>query len=354
MKDIFWAPNYNWWVKKGKLIINGNVFPGEAAELFPRFYEFCAKGTTEEKLLEKFADQDSVFVKRFLKDLKDCGAVISDIQSPADLFYGQSSVFRQGEHANDFFFMQKENVENYRYEQGFRIVTGTKEECFKNIDEESGVPRRKQDVPEKTIRLMKEEPQGFYIKRRSVRKFDQSALSFETLSRFLEIICVRNERNDSSRVPAEYAYPSAGGLYPLDFYLMVKGGRVESVPEGLYRLDPVQRKLFLINGIIPGDGTFQYALNREIFQQSAFSVYIFFRAEVSMPKYQDMAYYYAILDAGFASAYLEIQAYELGLGTCSIGDMRFSKIEKLFKLERGQKHLHTIEVGKRMGSAENM
>ncbi|MDD3361801.1 MAG: SagB/ThcOx family dehydrogenase [Hespellia sp.] len=324
-KDIFWAPSYNWKKKEEKLLINGISFALEVAELFPKLYELCINGTTYEKLQEKLTEIDPVFLKRVLKDLKDIGALVSEIQSPADIFQGQSAIFLQGEKPDELFFMNKENVEKYRFEKSFRKTEHSKD----------GI-----------IELKKTELNPGYKTRKSIREFDMSEIDMDTFSRCLEILCPLNEKDDEKQVPAQYVYPSAGGLYPLDFYLLVKAGRVENVPQGLYRFDPVERKLYAVNNKIPLERGFQFTVNKETFVASAFSVYIFFDAAVSMPKYQDMAYYYSILDTGFAAAYFEMQTYSLGLGTCSIGDMRFSKISEYFELEPYQKYLHTIEVGK--------
>lgn len=328
-KYLFWAPSYNWKKEKDKLIVNGTAFSLEVAELFPDLYEICVNGTTYDELKLLLTQTDPVLLKRVIKDLKDIGALVSEIQLPADLFQGQSAIFHQGEKTDELYFMNKENVEKYRFEQSFRMIEHSKD----------GI-----------IKLKKAELNPIYKTRKSVRKFDLSEIDMDAFSRCLEILCPLNKKDDEKQVSAQYIYPSAGGLYPLDFYLIIKAGRVESIPQGLYRFDPVERELYTINSKIPLDSGFQFVVNKDTYATSAFSIYIFFNAAVSMPKYQDMAYYYSILDAGFASAYLEMQTYELGLGACSIGDMRFSKISEFFELEPYQKYLHTIEVGKLMST----
>lgn len=326
-KDIYWAPSYNWKKEKDKLIVNGTAFSLEVAELFPELYELCVNGTTYEKLTMILTQTNPMFLKRVLKDLEDLGALVSEIQSPVDIFQGQAAIFCQGAKKDEQFFMNKENVEKYRFEQSFRSTEHSKEAI---------------------IKLKKAELNMIYKTRKSVRNFDMSEIDMDTFSCCLEILCPLNKKSKENQIPAQYVYPSAGGLYPLDFYLLVKAGRVENIPQGLYRFDPVERKLYTINNKILLDRGFQFAVNKDTYESSAFSIYIFFNAAVSMPKYQDMAYYYSILDAGFASAYLEMQTYELGLGACSIGDMRFSKISEYFELEPYQKYLHTIEIGKLM------
>lgn len=175
--------------------------------------------------------------------------------------------------------------------------------------------------------------------RRSVRMFSDEPVSFEKLSAVLS--CLKAyEKDDKVRFP----YPSAGGLYPIDVYIYIKEGMVEGINGGIYLYLPVQNELMSVSAEkIPVKA--HYFGNRDIFSSSAFSVYLVYDAERSMPKYSGMGLYYGIVDSGIILGYLTSACEENGIGSCIIGDMDHTSIRSYFGLSDNMIYLSCMEAG---------
>lgn len=176
-------------------------------------------------------------------------------------------------------------------------------------------------------------------KRRSVRSFSDEPVSFDSFSAVLS--CLSAYEKDGK---IRFAYPSAGGLYPVDVYVYVKEGRVENVNGGIYLYLPLQNEIMPVSeGKIPEKA--HYFGNREIFSSSAFSVYLVYDAERSMPKYNGMGLYYGIVDSGIMLGYLTEACEANGIGSCIIGDMNFASIRDSFGLSENMIYLSCMEAG---------
>lgn len=105
------------------------------------------------------------------------------------------------------------------------------------------------------------------------------------------------------------AYPSAGALFPLEFYLATRGA--PDLDAGIYHYDPRDHSLGMIEG--------QEAINKlgglvpESKNASAtiFITAVFYRTTI---KYDGRGYRYVLMDAGHAAANLAASASMLNLG----------------------------------------
>ena len=177
------------------------------------------------------------------------------------------------------------------------------------------------------------------FRRKTVREFSQEPVSFAAVSAVLSSLRCFQE-NGKMR----YFYPSAGGLYPIDIYVYVKEGRVNGISGGLYLYLPMQNALMPVSSEeIPARA--HYFGNRSIFSSSAFSLYLVYDCESSMPKYNGMGLYYGILDAGIILGQITAACVAAHLGSCIIGDMNFSLIKEQFGLSENKVYLNCIEVG---------
>jgi len=172
------------------------------------------------------------------------------------------------------------------------------------------------------------------LNRQSTRGFSQEKITFEDLSKFLSVL---------KCVDSKFSYPSAGGLYPIDVILYAKEGRVENLEEGFYAYSSNHYIQKIGDGHVPK--TAHFFNNREIFHSSAFSIFFFYDYNWSMPKYGGMGYFYGILDAGIILEALTNSAEENGLGSCIIGDMKFSSIKDIADWNNEKVYLCAMEVG---------
>jgi SagB-type dehydrogenase family enzyme len=319
-KRMFWVFNVGWHIdpNSGELCIESCRFTEDFAKLFPKFYYVLSKGALESEIFESFQEVNKVKLKRFVRKLMALGFLCDKPLDTYQVFYRQDELFQPEVSLPHEYFLTKENVEAYR----LKALT------------------RKPPVDTISYRIA---PSGVLPKtfksRRTVRNFDTSTpVTFQQLSAILECCGQYGER--------KYCYPSAGGLYPIDCYIHVKKNRVEGVEEGLYIFDPIQSTLNYVSSGSSIKRDLHYFLNRDIFDTSAFTMYLFYNCEVSMPKYGARAYYYGIYDAGILTGYINLSAETVGVSSCSIGSVKnFSNVCDEFHLSEHQIFLHSIEFG---------
>lgn len=124
--------------------------------------------------------------------------------------------------------------------------------------------------------------------------------------------------------------PSAGGLYPLELYIIAYN--VESVPASVFhydvrghRLDEVRSsqrvelsKILFVNEIVETAAA--------VFVVSA----VFGRTKI---KYGERAYRFALLEAGHAVQNICLAARGFGVGTCAVGGFVDDEINDLIEVD---------------------
>lgn len=314
----YWSPGVRWEINVNAVKIEIFSYKDFVVDLFPKFYFLTQKGISIENLLEEFSNVDHRKVNRFINDLIKKRVLVSSITTPHEVFFTQSCLFQ-----NDY----SEKI----------ICDASELTEFKEKQlQRNCAPKSARKIP-----LKNTEFPDWISQRRSYRIFNTEArIDYDTFSKLFSIF--KQQRDDYG---IRYYYASAGGLYPIDIYVYVKDGRVESVGKGLYYYSPVDNSLNLINETCNIIKDAHYFTNQSIFEQSAFSIFLVFNAEATMPKYGGMAYFYACVDSGIMVNSLTVVGELNNIGLCSIGDMQFGKIEKYFQLNRNQVFLHSIEVG---------
>ena len=152
------------------------------------------------------------------------------------------------------------------------------------------------------------------VRRRSVRSFSDSPLTLQQLASLLWA------STGVTRRTQEFAYraaPSAGGLYPIETYVVVN--RVEGLEPGIYHYSVREHLLHCLN---KGDRRERIAAAALDQQMAAKAAAVFVWTAVfqrSVWKYRQRAYRYIYLDCGHIAGQLSIAAVALGLGSCNIG-----------------------------------
>jgi amino acid adenylation domain-containing protein len=178
--------------------------------------------------------------------------------------------------------------------------------------------------------------------RSSHRHFLHEPLPFGRLSGLLA--CLR--RVDlPPRPQPKYGYPSAGDLYPVQTYLYVKPGRVEGLPGGTYSYQSQEQSLVLLAGEPPIGPGVHADVNREVFQESAFSLFLIAQLRAMEPVHGDLARDFCLLEAGCMGQLLMTVAPEHGIGLCPVGSLEFSAIRQFFSLDDGQVLVHSLLGG---------
>ena len=111
--------------------------------------------------------------------------------------------------------------------------------------------------------------------------------------------------------------PSAGGLYPVETYLLIRA--VEGLEPGIYHFRPQTFDLeFLKKGDLARDLA-EAALGQTMVMAAQVTFIWTAIVERSRWKYRQRAYRYIYLDAGHIGQNLYLAAGALGLGVCAIG-----------------------------------
>lgn len=180
------------------------------------------------------------------------------------------------------------------------------------------------------------------FKRQSHRQFLDQALSLVEIS---ELLSVASAHSVQGADFPKYQYPSAGSLYAIDLYLIVKPDRVSDLAAGCYRYLPHQHHL---QGLETNSISKKVKLspkNQPIADQSAFTLYLiadFARVESSYP---NRARDFCHLEAGYLGQALMEKAPHQNLGLCPINESTFDTLPSQLGLNEDHHCLHAFLGG---------
>lgn len=161
--------------------------------------------------------------------------------------------------------------------------------------------------------------------RKSVRSFKDRSLRFDQLSQLLW--AASGETIDGITGPSRAA-PSAGGLYPLEFFAVI--GKVNGLKPGIYRYRWKDHSVRLEK---KGDFRAELAraaLGQLFIRDAPMSIVVTAVYERTAWKYGDRGgIRYVHMDAGHAAQNIFLQAVALGLGTITVGAFMDNKVKKL-------------------------
>jgi SagB-type dehydrogenase family enzyme len=200
------------------------------------------------------------------------------------------------------------------------------------VDEASAVvlPRRALGVP------------AVAEQRRSARRFGSHPVTLEQLGTFLA--CLVQCAPDGSPSP-KYSYPSAGGLYPMQTYVYSKPNGIFGLMGGGYYHDPIAHRLAPVSRNRALDHMIHAPANRELFDQSAFAVFLVAEMAAIEPMYGTLARDLCLLEAGYMGQVLVTSAHPSGIGLCPIGAFYDEPVREMLALGASQVILHSFVGG---------
>lgn len=183
------------------------------------------------------------------------------------------------------------------------------------------------------------------MNRKSVRKFDQTGISLNQLSKLLSLSFGFNHRKKYDIQFRTYA--SAGARYPIEVYpVVLKSNDMEL---GIYHYNVIENSIELIK---PGN----YKENVKLFYSNQTTIideapcYVLFSMvfERTMNKYNERGYRFIYLDAGHMSQNLYLVSEFLGLGVVGIGAGKFNDdiVDKFIGFNQAQESFfYSFAVG---------
>jgi SagB-type dehydrogenase family enzyme len=119
----------------------------------------------------------------------------------------------------------------------------------------------------------------------------------------------------------------------VQLYLHTKAGRIDGLPAGTWYYHPVEHRLLPLapGAELPAEIHDPF-LNRPVFEEAAFSLFLVADLAAIAPIYGEPSLAYATLEAGSMGQLLMMLAADYGLGLCPVGQVDFARIRPLFEL----------------------
>jgi SagB-type dehydrogenase family enzyme len=178
-------------------------------------------------------------------------------------------------------------------------------------------------------------------RRRSVREFAKGPLTLAAVSQLLWAAQGVTGR-DGQRTA-----PSAGGLYPLELYLVA--GAVTGLEAGVYRYEPKRHRLLLHMKGDPRGELADAALEQEWVAEAPSVLVIGAVYARSDHRYGRRAPRYVHMEVGHAAQNVYLQAVALDLGTVMVGAFHDRQLARVLRLPEDVEPLGVMPIGKRRG-----
>ena len=175
-------------------------------------------------------------------------------------------------------------------------------------------------------------------KRRSKRRFQDKPLNIAQISQILWAAQGITEEREFKR-----AAPSAGALYPLDIYLVVR--KVEELEAGVYHYSPEGHT---IDMTLKGDlqnSLARACLGQMFIADAPLCIVITAEYERTTIKYGERGIRYVHMEAGHVGENIWLQVVALGLGTVSIGAFWDDEVSRVLNLPKEYRPLYVFPIG---------
>ncbi len=175
--------------------------------------------------------------------------------------------------------------------------------------------------------------------RRSIREYSEEPLSLAQVSQLLWA---------AQGLTADWGgrtAPSAGGLYPLEVYLVANS--VEGLGPGAYKYRPASHELAYVK---PGDIRVPLAdavLGQEWVKNGAAVIVIAAVFSRTVDKYGDRGRQYVWMEAGHAGQNICLEATALDLGAVPIGAFHDDQVQNVVGMPNNEAPLYVIPVGRK-------
>ncbi len=176
-------------------------------------------------------------------------------------------------------------------------------------------------------------------RRESRRAFQRRPLTLEEVG---QLLWAAGGRKVDAVSGATRTAPSAGGIYPLNLFLVC--GEVEGLSAGVYRYEPSTHVLEEVSSGDKREELAQAALGQRFVAEAPASLLILVDYDRAAARYGERALRYSHMDAGCVSQNAALQAESLGLGTVVVGAFDDMAVENI--VGEGGTPLAILPVGR--------
>ena len=177
-------------------------------------------------------------------------------------------------------------------------------------------------------------------KRRSVREYASEPITQAELSQLLWAAQGVTDARSGHR-----ASPSAGALYPLELYVVVREKGVVGLPAGVYHYSPEDGRMTMVKD---GDRSGELraaSLDQEMIGLAAVSIVTTAVVQRTRSKYGERALQYVFQESGHAAENVFLQAVSLGLGAVMVGAFNEEEVRSVIGTGPEERPVYIQPVG---------
>ncbi|HQA80736.1 MAG TPA: SagB/ThcOx family dehydrogenase [Methanoregulaceae archaeon] len=176
------------------------------------------------------------------------------------------------------------------------------------------------------------------LTRRSVRTYSDAPLTLPEAGQLLWAAQGITDPNGFRTAP------SAGALYPLELYLVVKS--VDRLSPGIYHYLPTDHQLRLLSEGEVSDQLSSAALRQSAVKDAPAVIVFSAVPERTTARYGERGMQYVFMEAGHAAQNVCLQAVALDLGTVTIGAFDEDEVRTILNLPEREIPLYLLPVGR--------
>jgi SagB-type dehydrogenase family enzyme len=183
------------------------------------------------------------------------------------------------------------------------------------------------------------------VRKKSIRDLSRAPLTMAEVSQILWA-ANGNLPADAITGATSKVITSAGGLYPLEVFLVCGEKTVGEIPAGVYRYNPQGNSL---KPVATGDNRnlVAHAAHRQLWLAQAPALVVIGAVfQRTTARYGDRGMQYVYMDAGAANQNVFLQAESLGLHCATVGAFVDAQVAGAMKLPNGVTPLMIVAVGK--------
>ena len=175
--------------------------------------------------------------------------------------------------------------------------------------------------------------------RRSIREFSRDGLLLEDVAQLL---------GAAQGITSKRGYraaPSAGGLYPLELYVVA--GDVAELSPGVYRYRPEKHDLILVASVDRRRPLASAAIGQSWVRRAPAVLLITGVYKRTMAKYGERGRRYVHMEVGHAAQNVYLQATAQDLGTVMVGAFDDKEVQEVLSLPKDHEPLGLMPIGHR-------
>ncbi|HEY4383830.1 MAG TPA: SagB/ThcOx family dehydrogenase, partial [Ktedonobacteraceae bacterium] len=143
----------------------------------------------------------------------------------------------------------------------------------------------------------------------------------------------------------KYRYPSAGHLYPVQAYVLVKPRRIQGILAGIYYYHPKDHSLVLLTPITEFNEAVRAELQNRTDENAAFLIFLVARMNAILPMYGPLAPEFCLLEGGYMGRLLTLTAASNHIGLIPVPGIDFDSVKEIFKAEDDAVLVHAVQGG---------